>query len=161
MKALSIRQPHITRILHGEKSIEYRQWRAAPKIRGWIALHAGLKVDWDCVSDDELDLVWPIGGILGLGFITGATLVGDKDVQIAFSMTHWLPEPIRYTGQLGFFDIKGQALAKLKRQAKRLGGEGMTQRSRYYRKWWNKQVKEYLEHRKKLINRIRERYAKR
>ena len=121
MNALSIRQPHITRILMGEKPIEYRSWRSAPKLRGWIALHASLKVDWECVDDDELDLVWPIGGILGIAYLADAQLVAPKDLHIIFTKYHWLPEPIRYTGKLGFFPVTGDALKSLKRQAKKLG----------------------------------------
>ena len=121
MQAISIRQPHISRILMGEKPIEYRSWRSAPKLRGWIALHASLKVDWECVDDDELDLVWPIGGILGIAYLHDAELVGEKEVHIHLNGAKWLPEPIRYTGKLGFFPVTGDALTNLKRQVKKLG----------------------------------------
>lgn len=121
MQAISIRQPFITQILAGEKPIEFRQWKAAPKIRGWIALHASLTVDWDCIHDDDMDLVWPIGGILGVAFIADARLVAEKDVHIVFSRWHALREPIRYKGRLGFFPVVGDALNNLKKQLKKMG----------------------------------------
>jgi len=118
---ISIRQPWITQILTGDKPIEYRQWRSAPKLRGWIALHASLKVDWECVDDADLDLVWPIGGILGIAYLSHAYLAAPKQVNIHFTSCHWLPEPIRYKGRLGFFPVTGDALKSLQRQVKKLG----------------------------------------
>lgn len=118
---LSIRQPHIEHILDGQKPIEYRQWKAAPKLRGWIALHASLTVEWECVHQDDLDYEFLIGGILGIAAITDARLMGCKDVHIHLSQPHWLPKPIRYKGKLGFFPVEGKELANLKRQMKQLG----------------------------------------
>lgn len=116
MLALSIRQPHIHHILYGDKVIEYRAWRAAPKFRGFIALHAGLTVDWDCVDDE--DFVPDVGGILGVARIHEAYLNGTKDVHIWLKDRKPLIKPIRYTGKLGFFPVVGEALTELQRQLK-------------------------------------------
>lgn len=119
MHCISIKQPHVWAILHGDKSTEYRTWKAAPKIRGWVAIHAGLK------PDDESDYpgcprLLPVGGILGLAFIADATRPRDI-VHIQFSQRIPLLKPIPYRGKLGFFPVEGEALKDLKRQAKKLG----------------------------------------
>ena len=119
--ALSIRQPYAWAILHGDKTTEFREWKAAPKQRGWIAIHAGLKIDHDAdVPEAPMEL--PIGAILGLAFISDATRPREV-VHIHFSQRVPLLKPIPYKGKLGFFPVEGAALKDLKRQAKKLGVE--------------------------------------
>ena len=81
MKALSIRQPWAHRILREGKDIENRDWPT--RYRGPVLIHAGIKIDCDCVTDSHSE--WFFG-------------------QYGFVLANPHPLPlIRCRGMLGFF----------------------------------------------------------
>lgn len=47
MKALTVQQPWAWAIVHGGKDVENRSRNIAGAYRGTLAIHAGLKIDWD------------------------------------------------------------------------------------------------------------------
>lgn len=134
MHCLSIRQPHLHLILQGIKRYENRDWRYLPKIRGWVALHAGLKIDpHDDNCPDYRQVTYeeiPVGGILGIGFIADAFWLAGSGVRdrhatgpvcIEFSQAIELPKPIRCDGKLGFFAVNHDHEKSIMAQVRKLG----------------------------------------
>ncbi len=48
-KALSIRQPWVDMILSGQKTIEIREWKYAPTLRGRFLIHCAHALDWKTI----------------------------------------------------------------------------------------------------------------
>lgn len=133
MHCLSIRQPHLRLILRGLKRYENRNWRYLPKIRGWIALHAGLTVDAhddDCPDYSQVPSEIPVGGILGIGLIADAFWLDGSGVRdrhatgpvcIEISRAIELAKPIPCDGKLGFFKVNQDHEKLIKSQARKMG----------------------------------------
>lgn len=110
--ALSIQQPWAWLIVNGYKPVENRTWPT--KVRGWIGIHAGKKIDaegYQLVRENfpqiELPTSFEVGGIVGRARITGC--VEDHDSPwffgpYGFTMEGAEPLPFRECrGRLGFF----------------------------------------------------------
>jgi hypothetical protein len=117
---LSIMQPHAWAIVTGQKTVEYRKWKHVPKVRGWFAVHAGLKIDHEAhlyLGEPE---EFNVGCIVGLAFISKA-IMHDNVVWIGLTNHAVLPKPIPLKGKLGFFPLESNIVRNIKRQAKKLG----------------------------------------
>jgi hypothetical protein len=110
-KALSIRQPHIDRILEGYKTLEIRSWRT--HYRGAIILCASQSSE-DCKNDDHRNLLR--GHALGIAFISD--VFEFKLHHSPYAITNWKPnhfcwelshvtkiKPFPIKGKLGLFNI--------------------------------------------------------
>ena len=111
MRALTIRQPWASAIMHGGKDVENRTW--ATKHRGMLWIHAGLKRDWGARQAERAlreSRGWyyhpsdaPLGMVLG--FVQLVDVVEDSVSEWAEpGMKHWIladpfwlntPEPMR------------------------------------------------------------------
>lgn len=109
--ALSIQQPWAGLIVDGVKPVENRTW--STDVRGWIAIHAGKKVDddgirWLDVHDIELSPSAPRGGIVGVAFLSRVVTASASPFffgPYGFEFACAAPVPlIPCRGQLGFFD---------------------------------------------------------
>lgn len=123
--ALSIIQPWPWLIISGFKSVENRSWRTGNpgrRFRGEFAIHAGQKLDQDCV-EDILASRHPVtgvhfdfgpvpdfqrGGIIGVAEIIDVVSEHDSDYfvgPIALVVANARPvDFIPVKGALGFFD---------------------------------------------------------
>jgi len=131
MKALSIQQPWAHAILHGDKRVENRTWKAFH--RGMTLIHAGKKLDteaceflaapyekcWNLSEQDLHDA--PRGAIVGVCWIIDCITDAEAAaVHGAWAMGPWcfvidkvhsFAEPIPYKGALGFFDVPHAVVA--------------------------------------------------
>jgi hypothetical protein len=126
VKALTVRQPYASRLVHGTKQIENRT-RAAYH-RGPVLIHASRAIhDWWKLADPE----WPLGALIGEAVLTGShsahgcerqqcqeqggMFPGTTDLETGQEIVdgplhHWVfeqpefyPEPVPATGMLGFW----------------------------------------------------------
>lgn len=117
MKAISIRQPFVERILTGAKVREYRS--RACNIRGRVLLHASMTVDHaECqqlIEDGSFapDYEFWIGAILGSVEVVGC----EPDPENGFA---WLlanairfAEPLPYRGKVGWFEVPDELALNL------------------------------------------------
>lgn len=136
MKALSIRAPWWWFILHGGKDIENRDWRHG--FRGPVLIHAGKWFKPEEVRDEfeyarriALDQGRTLPSVTlrqlqaGCGCIVGQARIIDcvgRDEspwffgRYGFLMVDAKPfaEPIPLKGQLGFFDVPAEVVARLR-----------------------------------------------
>lgn len=109
-RILTIKQPYVSSILSGEKSVENRSTNVSYRGRVW--LHAGLSVARDAVLPVGASLKGEDWDLLPRGVILGSALlvdvVQDSDDPWAIEgYYHWVlaePEPIvpfRFKGALG------------------------------------------------------------
>lgn len=122
VKALSIQQPWAWLIVNGYKDIENRNW--ITKFRGFVAIHAGLKIDFDAANDIQC-CVHPVtghdisidtfildgkgtGGIVGAAEIVDCVESYESDWFVGrygFVLRNARPVPfIPVRGALGLFD---------------------------------------------------------
>lgn len=120
-KALSIMQPWSALIAHGHKDIENRDWKT--EFRGWVALHAGKKMDEDAYAsvirgnhpvtgENRIRVIEPFnfqrGGIIGCAEIYDCVDRSESDWFVGrygFMIRNARTVPfIPVKGALGFFD---------------------------------------------------------
>lgn len=113
MKCLSVRQPHVYRIIHAGKDIENRTWRTHH--RGPLLIHAGMAWDVDAVIDERETALrgtdaMPIGCIVGVVDVVGC--VTESDSPWFYGRFGWvlanprpLERPVPYKGMLGLFEV--------------------------------------------------------
>jgi hypothetical protein len=112
--ALSIQQPWAWLISHGYKDVENRAWPT--KVRGWIGIHAGKKLDdegyaWVRATFPRIPLPAPDaferGGIVGRARLVDCAESIDSPWFFGphgFVLRDATPFPLRACrGQLGFF----------------------------------------------------------
>jgi len=102
--ALSIRQPWVTLILLGLKSIEIRQW--STPFRGCIYLHAGKIADdrpegWALLPKDQHELTRRRGGVVGCAQLSECIVYSNakdfqKDCQLHRNAPTWFRLPRLY-----------------------------------------------------------------
>jgi hypothetical protein len=130
MKALTVKQPYawfIVSLGNGKnrKDIENRTWNT--KVRGTIAIHAGLKFDnsWhipdDMKEDMERELVY--GAIVGLVDMIDVVEEHDSDwfegpFGFVLENPRELPSPIPCKGKLGLWDVLPEIEKKISKQLK-------------------------------------------
>lgn len=120
-QALSLQQPWAWVILFAGKRIENRTW--ATSYRGRIYLHAGMRIDWDGLSDLEEEIRAvpeprpPAYRAALVGVADLVDCVRPEDVehtQRDWAIGPWcfvlenvrpLSEPIPYRGSLGIFRV--------------------------------------------------------
>jgi len=126
MRALSIKQPWVHAILRCGKDIENRTWQCG--YRGWIAIHASLKVQPDATlprgcknpETDSLDY----GAICGVAHLVDiVTKSGSKwftkprrgEVNFGWVLTdvRRLQQPIVCKGSLGLWKVPNSVVAKM------------------------------------------------
>lgn len=121
-RALSIMQPWAWLIVNRYKPIENRSWPT--KFRGPVAIHAGLKIDYECANDVQ-SCIHPVtgrnaewdhfnvngkgtGGIVGVADVVDCVDASDSDWFVGrygFILANQRPvEFIPCKGALGFFD---------------------------------------------------------
>lgn len=111
-RALSIQQPWAWLIVNGFKDVENRDWPT--RIRGWVGVHAGKKIDRDGIAfirerfpQIELPETFETGGIVGRVRIVDC--VQDMDSPWFFGDYGFVladAEPLPFMpcrGALGFF----------------------------------------------------------
>lgn len=124
MKAISIRQPWASLIVHGYKKYEFRSWRT--KFRGRVLIHASGGVEKKYLKRFEsLNLEYPVGAILGYVEITDCVAVTSEledklleDNEMVYGVTHGrsgygfkVENPVRFdkvipaNGALSFWDF--------------------------------------------------------
>jgi hypothetical protein len=121
LRALSVWQPWAWALVQGLKDVENRTRRT--NWRGWLWIHAGLRLDEDALAWlDALGVAVPAAVLLPRGCLVGAVEVTDcvQDSPSRWAVPgqwHWqigqswaLDEPIPATGRLGLFTVE-QVLA--------------------------------------------------
>lgn len=119
MKALSIRQPWASLIVHGFKPVENRTWQT--DVRGRVLIHAAKKDDdagYAMMVGRGISIpVMPLGAIIGVADIVDCVTAMDSDWffgPYGFVMRNpRLLRPVQYRGQLGFFDVPDDVVALL------------------------------------------------
>jgi hypothetical protein len=110
--ALSIQQPWAWLIVNGYKAVENRDWPT--KMRGWIWIHAGKKIDaegYQWVRENFPDIPLPtgfdIGGIVGRARLVDCVTEMDSPWffgRYGFVVEDAEPQPLApCRGKLGFF----------------------------------------------------------
>ncbi len=141
MRALSVRNPWAWAILHGQKTVENRDWATnnpARKFRGRVLLHASK----GCGKREYAEAVAFIRSIsalevpplseLPLGAIVGAMTVSGWVEQhespwfvgpgaLTLENIVALPEPVPCKGALGFFLVPPEVAAEVRRVAPMAG----------------------------------------
>lgn len=102
LKALSIRQPFVERILLGEKRAEYRNWTIS--YRGPILIHASKSTE----QEGSKDL--PRGVLLGLVEITHVFCRGDYYAWILKNPVRF-KTPIPFVGKVGLMSVPWSLVA--------------------------------------------------
>lgn len=136
MKALSIRNPWASLILHGGKDIENRTWHT--RQRGTVLIHASkgmTRAEWldaitfaspmifrkkfDVATHDDLFSfkAQPRGGIVGAVDIVDCVTSSDSPWYmgaVGFVLANPRPLPFTpYLGKLGFFEVPDELVAGL------------------------------------------------
>jgi hypothetical protein len=121
---LSIQQPWAWLIVNGYKPVENRSWHT--RVRGWIGIHAGLKVDafgYNWVRERfpliALPTAFEVGGIVGRARLTDCVTSHASEWFFGpFGFVLEAPEPLPFApcrGQLGFFRLAQDDATKLLR----------------------------------------------
>lgn len=103
--ALSLKQPWATLLVHGLKTIEIRRWPTAR--RGRVLIHASSVLDdreegWALLPPTLTDKAkQQVGGIIGVGEITGCLVYRTLDEFVADQTKHlnapaWFEGPLLY-----------------------------------------------------------------
>jgi hypothetical protein len=102
--ALSLKQPWATLLVHGRKTIEVRRWPTAR--RGPILIHAARVADWReegwrLLPAELKEAAQLLGGIIGIGELTGCITYGNREVFAADRSRHlndpsWFQGPVLY-----------------------------------------------------------------
>ena len=100
IKALSIRQPHIGRILRGEKKEEYRTWQT--QYRGPLVLHSSKKLDRDELEPGEE--VGPTGAFLGVVALVDVRMLENGAFAWVLSNPRTFNCALPGKGKLNLFD---------------------------------------------------------
>jgi activating signal cointegrator 1 len=128
LRCLSVRQPYVTLILQGKKTIELRTWKCHPTIR--IALHASSQGKLNAALSPA---VWPTnlvatGGIVGFVSVIDCRPTSQQDIHNSLVPVDgfrfsWilsdpiaLREPIPHRGQLGLFKLSADVEALINAQ---------------------------------------------
>ncbi len=125
MKALSIRQPWAELIVRGDKKIEIRSWNT--NFRGYFLIHTSKKTEKEAAKNfglhaKELDT----GAIVGYANLADVVVYNGseefakgKNLHLSLKEREKYPvygfvldnvhriKPIKYNGQLGFFNVPG------------------------------------------------------
>lgn len=123
VKALSIRQPWAELIVRGDKKIEIRSWNT--NFRGYFLMHTSKKIEEDAAKNfglhaKELD----IGAIVGYANLADVVVykgseefLKDNKLHLSLKEREKYPvygfvldnvrriKPVKYKGQLGFFNV--------------------------------------------------------
>lgn len=119
MKALSIKQPWASLIVHGFKQVENRTW--STRFRGDIWIHAGKSIDREAMADVQAGIHpvtgaamlfggidFPTGGIIGRATIVDCVDQSDDPFFVGpFGFVLENARPVEFRpcrGQLGFFE---------------------------------------------------------
>lgn len=108
MKAISIKQPHISRIIRGEKTLEIRSWPT--KVRGDVLLCAS--------ASPKIDGL-PVGQALCIAEIVNCRPFGKKDAEkacckyepgyFAWELSNIrIIKPFPVKGKLNFYQVDHQ-----------------------------------------------------
>jgi hypothetical protein len=141
MRALSIMQPWVNAITHGDKRVENRSWRAPEWVIGKrIALHASKGFDRDAGFPDGKDAMWQPPQHLPLGaVVASAAIIGCHPMHhecdpagawapvcspwAVWGQCHWLlgdvhalPDPIPCRGALGLWKLPEDVERAMRRQ---------------------------------------------
>lgn len=111
MKAVTIKQPFASLIVHGIKKFEYRTWRT--KYRGDILIHAGASTVKDQLYRlDNTDIIIENSRVVGKVTITDCVLITDENSEY-YGLYAWcLEDPVIIKsdvvvkGKLSFFEIE-------------------------------------------------------
>ncbi len=119
MKALTIKQPWATLIMHAGKDIENRDWPT--KLRGRIAVHSSKKMDeaemggaqyfmdLQGIKLPEIAAHYPTGSIIGTVEIVDCVRKSDSQWfmgEYGFVLANPIPcTPIPFKGALGFWEV--------------------------------------------------------
>ncbi|ACV64613.1 hypothetical protein Dtox_3920 [Desulfofarcimen acetoxidans DSM 771] len=133
MKAISIRQPWATLVVHGLKTIELRNWKRKYNILPQsLYIHTGSRVDktapvevWQLAEQFETSKVR--GAIIGMVNLIEMFLYDNAekfDLDRGLHLTNWeytenlyglrmkdamlIDKPVNYRGQLGLFNVDGK-----------------------------------------------------
>lgn len=132
MKALSIRQPWATMIIHGYKPVENRSWKSG--YRGPLLIHAGQKYDYDGEwwikenFEETPDLAMAIeeakllrGGIIGSVIMTDCVSSHPSPWYAGeWAFVFEGPKPLDFDpmpGKLSFFEVPNYVYADIRPQA--------------------------------------------
>jgi hypothetical protein len=102
VKALTVRQPHASRIIVGTKDVENRSWPTSH--RGLLAIHAGLRDD----PLEEVDPDLPHGMLLGTVILIDCVRNHPSPSALP-DLWHWVLadprpcEPLRAKGRQGLW----------------------------------------------------------
>lgn len=115
MKALTVRQPWASHLVHSGKDVENRTWPTY--YRGPLVIHAGQRVD---EAAPPFDGPLPRGALIGV--VDLVDVVGDHPSPWAEpGQWHWVlanprpfPRPISYRGRLGLFELDGATSRKVR-----------------------------------------------
>lgn len=130
-KALSIRQPWATLLVHGIKTVEIRRWDT--QFRGPVLIHASGIVDkrpegWSRLPQRLREEAELAGGIIGFADLIGVREYHDEEKFAAEQSLHlnepsWFRPPVMYgfvfvgtrrlpfqrcIGQVRFFNVRGR-----------------------------------------------------
>jgi uncharacterized protein (UPF0264 family) len=91
VKALSIKQPWATLLVHGRKTIEVRRWQL--RFRGQLLIHAARISDdrdeaWQRVPDDLREQAQKVGGIVGVGRLDDCKVYRNLGAFVADQAKH-------------------------------------------------------------------------
>ncbi len=91
MKALSIKQPWATLLVHGRKTIEVRRWQL--RYRGPLLIHAARIPDsrleaWEHVPAELLEQAQQVGGIIGVGRLHDCKVYRNLSTFVADQASH-------------------------------------------------------------------------
>lgn len=103
LKALSIRQPFVERILLGEKRAEYRTWNT--NHRGPLLIHASKSTH----EPDSEDL--PRGVLVGLVDVHEVIDYGNRDFAWIVRDPVRFKTPIPFTGKVGLMSVPWSLVA--------------------------------------------------
>jgi hypothetical protein len=102
--ALSLKQPWAALLVHGRKTIEVRRWPTAR--RGRVLIHAARVSDvrleaWALVPPELRDAAQQVGGIIGVGELTGCLAYRSVELFAADQSRHlndpsWYQTPVLY-----------------------------------------------------------------
>jgi uncharacterized protein (UPF0264 family) len=91
VKALSIKQPWATLLVHGRKTIEVRRWQL--RYRGQLLIHAARIPDsrleaWEHVPAELLEQAQQVGGIIGVGRLHDCKVYRNLSAFVADEASH-------------------------------------------------------------------------
>jgi hypothetical protein len=104
LPALSLKQPWAALLAHGRKTVEVRSWQT--RRRGRVLIHAASVPDerpeaWALVPPELRDSARQLGGVIGVGELTGCVAYRSRDAFVADRARHlndpsWFAPPALY-----------------------------------------------------------------